>query len=340
MTTLARIRTKVRRLTGSPSPTQLTNAQIDENVNDFYQFDFPEHLRVTQLNEKFDFLLAPGRDLYELPENYAINNGSPIYIDGQLARYTEDQTEFYNWWPRNTQTGEVATGTGSATYNYTLSSTPILPGSFSTSGQRSNDVWFNMVDQGLSTQATSDVGTLRQLRSTYTGGTINYQTGAVEVIFPVPIESDGPIYASYETYSAGRPTSVLYFHTTAGLGRENAGFDFLDTITRRNIRVRPVPDKAYQMVMEVWRRPRKLEDELDAPILNEWWQLLAIGAAKKILEDRMDIDSVQNLLPQYHEQMSLCIYRTAVQYSTQRTATIYTEMMNNAGAYGWNHGIQ
>lgn len=338
MTTLGRIRTKVRRLTGSPSPNQLTDVQIDQYVNDFYQYDFPEHLRVTQLNDNYYILTEPGRDLYTIGENYAINNSSPVYIDGQLARFTEDQTEFYSWWPKLQQTLQVSTGTGTASYSFTLADTPILPGSFSTSGQQANDVWGNMVDVGYDGVASGPSGNLRQMNANpgNGGGTVTYATGAVSVTFPVAIATGSPIYASYESYVAGRPTSVLSFQSTDGIG----GRTVIPGLRRRQLRVRPVPDKVYQVDIQVWHRPVILESSGDSPILNEWWQLLAIGAAKKVLEDRMDTDGVQNLLPQYQEQMSLCINRTAVQYSSTRTATIYSQMMNNAGAFGWNNGVQ
>ena len=43
MADLQTIRTKVRRLTRSLSPAQLTDAQIDEYINTFVLYDFPEH---------------------------------------------------------------------------------------------------------------------------------------------------------------------------------------------------------------------------------------------------------------------------------------------------------
>ena len=66
MSTLATIRTKVRRLTGRPSPQQITDTQIDEYVNTFYQYDFPEHLRVFSNTSTFKFMTEANVAEYDL----------------------------------------------------------------------------------------------------------------------------------------------------------------------------------------------------------------------------------------------------------------------------------
>ena len=77
----------------------------------------------------------------------------------------------------------------------------------------------------------------------------------------------------------------------------------------------------------------------DSPALNEWWQYIAYGAAKKIFEDRLDMDSVQLILPEYKKQEALCLRRTLVQYANERTMTIYTEQTQPGRGYGgWGWG--
>ncbi len=72
------------------------------------------------------------------------------------------------------------------------------------------------------------------------------------------------------------------------------------------------------------------------PALNEWWQFIAYMAAKKIFEDRMDMDSVQLIMPEFRNQMNLCNRRTLIQYTNDRVATIYTDQTNYNGNNGWN----
>ena len=63
--TLAAIRTKIRRLTHSPSAALITDAQIDEYVNTFVLYDFPETLRLFSLRKTLTFYTEPNEDVYE-----------------------------------------------------------------------------------------------------------------------------------------------------------------------------------------------------------------------------------------------------------------------------------
>ena len=61
---LTAIRLKVRRLTRSPSVGQITDATIDEYVNTFIQYDFPEHLRLFSLKTVLEWFTQPNVDTY------------------------------------------------------------------------------------------------------------------------------------------------------------------------------------------------------------------------------------------------------------------------------------
>jgi hypothetical protein len=103
--------------------------------------------------------------------------------------------------------------------------------------------------------------------------------------------------------------------------------------------LRPVPDQPYQINFEAYVRPTYLMAENQVPQLEEWWQYIAYGAAKKIFEDRMDLESVALILPEYKKQETLCLRRTIVQYTNERTATIYTQQTGyNSGFGGWGWG--
>jgi hypothetical protein len=98
--------------------------------------------------------------------------------------------------------------------------------------------------------------------------------------------------------------------------------------------VRPVPDQPYKINMEVYTQPTELLSSGQSPDLQEWWQYIAYGASKKIFEDRMDLDSVQSIMPEFKMQERLCLRRSIVQQTSQRTSTIYTDQSSTAGAYG------
>lgn len=62
--TLAAIQTKVRRLTRTPSTAQLSVADLNEYINTFILYDFPEHLRLFDLRTTFTFTTQPFQDTY------------------------------------------------------------------------------------------------------------------------------------------------------------------------------------------------------------------------------------------------------------------------------------
>ena len=90
--------------------------------------------------------------------------------------------------------------------------------------------------------------------------------------------------------------------------------------------------------MEVDKRPSELLNGAQMPELSEWWQYIAYGAARKVLQDRMDMDTLAMIEPEYKKQESLVLRRTIVQQTTQRTSTIYTEQTAGAYGFGWWYG--
>jgi hypothetical protein len=124
-----------------------------------------------------------------------------------------------------------------------------------------------------------------------------------DITFLVAPDTSEAVYAQTYPYTAGKPTAVLF---------EDGSFTF-----------RPVPDKAYRIEVDVFQRPTALLDVDDTPELSQWWQYIAYGAAKKVFEDRMDIESVQAITPEFMRQRSLVLQRLVIQQSGERTATIY-----------------
>ena len=63
--TLTAIRIKIRRLTRSPSQALITDAQIDDYINTFVLYDFPESLRLSTFRTMLTFYTQPNIDTYE-----------------------------------------------------------------------------------------------------------------------------------------------------------------------------------------------------------------------------------------------------------------------------------
>lgn len=319
--TLNAIRIKVRRLTRSPSEAQLTDAQIDEYVNTFVQYDFPEHLRLFNLRQTHTFYTEANRDTYEtttLPghpledfKQIFLTVHDPVFVAGYQIQLSQNRNEFFNWWPFNNFIQRVGTADGaSITFSGTVTSVPILRNNVTFTAVNSIGVSFNLFDNGLGS-IIGDIGVGPNF--------IDYLTGNFTITFVTPPGPNEPIWAETVPYQAAQPTSMLFFNDT---------FTF-----------RPVPDKGYPVQLEVYRRPTELLAINQSPELQEWWQYIAYGAAKKVFEDRSDSDSVEQIMPEFKQQENLILRRTIVQQTKERTATIYTDSLQGVNAsYNWGQG--
>lgn len=94
--TLTAIRTKVRRLTRSPSAQQITNAEIDEYVNTFVLYDFPEHIRLNFLRRNLSFYTEPNIDSYRANtrQSLAEGDGTTTTFSGTLSDFPIFQNQF------------------------------------------------------------------------------------------------------------------------------------------------------------------------------------------------------------------------------------------------------
>ena len=104
--------------------------------------------------------------------------------------------------------------------------------------------------------------------------------------------------------------------------------------------LRPVPNQPYAITFDVYVRPTELLSSNQSPDLEEYWQYIAYGAARKIFQDRLDMDSVALIDPEFRLQQNLVNRRTIVQNTNERAATIYTQTLSNSGGYngGWGWG--
>jgi hypothetical protein len=350
-TTLQTIQTKVRRLTRSPSESQLTTADLQQYINTFVVYDFPEHLRTFNLRQTYTFVCNPFQDeyptdvdsfagvttnpLYDFQNKY-ISVHPPFYIAGYQAFYTQSREQFYGIYPfTNSIQATSLTGNG-ITQSFSGNLQVLLGAVGGGAVLLKNNVLFSSIDANGNGLALADV----PLTSLVTGNQttegnlyvpqtqpaippttadfdannyINYVTGDFVITFPTPPAANAPINIQSVPSIVALPQAVLYYNNTFFL--------------------RPVPDQPYNINLEVYARPTYLMETTSNPQLNEWFQYIAYGAAKKIFEDRMDMDSVQMIMPEYKKQETLCLRRTLVQYANERTATIYTEQTGGP----WNN---
>ena len=334
MATLQDIRTKVRRLTRSPSTTQLLDADIDTYINTFVLYDFPEHLRLFSLRTNLKFYCTPNVDVYDTTtavptdplynfKNNYISVHDPVYIAGYQTIFSQSQEQFFSIYPKlNTLLDTGLRGDG--VNNYFIGTLPTIP-------VLQNNVTFTSVDgagNALILQDRPIVGTaggnLVQPNGVFVDlfDVINYVTGVFGLVFTAPPANGATIWAEVVPYIASMPRAVLFYD--------------------EKFTIRPIPDKAYPIEMEAYIRPTALLNGTDVPYMEQWWQYIAYGAAKKVFEDRMDMDSIQAIMPEFKTQELLVLRTTISQQTVERTATIYTEQTSlgqGGSGWGWGSGL-
>ena len=317
MSTLANIRTKVRRLTGRPSPQQITDTQIDEYINTFYLYDMPEHLRLFSEETVFEFMTEANVDTYDMRTltfftgedtipavDAFINIKPPVYVAGYQSFWSQDREQFFRIYPALAQIESSVLGNGTTgPYTTTLANIPLLQSQVTVGAIDDTDVAVN----GIDTPTDRTLGTWTQINTNTTlTGSVNYITGALSVTFPNAIPTNNEVTFTAVPYQPNRPQALLFYNNV--------------------ITLRPVPDKSYLVQVNAYKRPTLLVDSGDFPILRQWWQYLAYGASKKIFEDSQYPEGISAIMSGFKEQENLVLRRTIVERTNSRTATIYTEM--------------
>lgn len=334
--TLDAIRTKVRKLTRSLSESQLSTIQLDDYINTFILYDFPEHLRLFNLKETFSFYTEPYIDTYDTVtapptsplfnfKNKYLTVHPPVYIAGYQAWFCESRNQFFGVYPLTnsiSNIGQSGNGINTNFQGVVNSQQSNLSG---ISGQQivllRNNVLFSSIDSNgnglalIDLPATATTGIMIVPNDpSIPYGTIDYVTGVFNITFPSAPGAGQPIFSQTIPSSPALPQAMLFYDGKFTL--------------------RPVPDQPYKITMDVYVRPTELLNNFDEPKLQEWWQYIAYGASRKVFQDRMDLESIALIEPEYKMQEMLIQRRTIVQQTSQRSSTIYTDQLNSAGAYG------
>ena len=363
--TLQDIQIKVRRLTRSPSSAQLSDDDLNNYINTFVVYDFPEHLRMFNLRTTFTFICNAFQDEYNTDtvsfagattnqlynfQNIYLSVHDPVYIAGYQSFYSQSREQYFGIYPKVNNIASIGlTGNGitqsfTGVINYQQAINNIPQNSNQPAVLLKNQVLFDSVDVNGLGIALIDV----PLVDTTTGfqtiegnlyppnalptsvpttvdldpaNTINYLTGQYTITFNTPPAAGQLINSQVVPQICSLPQALMFYD--------------------QKFVLRPVPDQPYRVQFEAYVRPTALLQENQSPELEEWWQYIAYGAAIKVLQDRMDLDTVNLLMPEFNKQQRLCLRRTIVQYTNERVATIYTEQTSfgpGSGAWGWGGG--
>lgn len=324
LSTLEQIRIKIRRLTRSPSSSQITDTEIDNYVNTFVLYDFPQEIKIDSLKRILSFYTSPYIDKYENnttdPEHplYNFKNKyslitTPVYIAGYQAYFTKSLQDFYNMYPKKQFVQQVATGDGiTSVFDDTLTGIPVLR----------NEVGFSSVDINGNPLIVYDDGNgnlIGDVAGVLGDNTIDYITGEYELEFDIAPATGEEIWSSTYIYNPSRPNAVLLYDDV--------------------FYIRPIPDKTYKIEIETLIRPTELLDATDQPEISQWWQYISYGAAIKIYQDRSNVEGVAELMREFQRQERMVLRKTISSLADERTSTIFVQQTNiNSNLEGNRNG--
>jgi hypothetical protein len=149
--------------------------------------------------------------------------------------------------------------------------------------------------------------------------TINYMTGAITgLVFNEPIPEGTTIQIQYNPKQFSIPLAIMFWQNQFTLC--------------------PTPDQGYTIELTCYRQPIQAllaANTTSNPELSEWWEILAVGASKKIFEERLDSDGVVFIDKMLRERYDIIETRTYAQIGQQRISTLYTDQLTeNYGSNG------
>lgn len=342
--TLQAIRTKIRKLTGSGTSLQLTDATIDDYINSFYLYDFPAQFRSLKLKDKYTFNTIRGIDTYAFDSQNYTTIEQPVYcMKREIALFNNPWPFFgvnYNW---QYQTNFAIGNNTAGPYSGYTQAKPIIrsvnnnpantqqstPGQIPYPVSRVQNILITANVSNGSTLNVTDcenanptLGTL--IGDCIAGGTINYETGYISnLTFTSAVPAGANIQIQFNPTQLSIPLSILFF--------------------QNQFTLRPVPDRGYTIELIAYRQPSQALFNTPAgqglPELVEWWETLAFGAAKKVFQDRLDMDGVGMMEQFLLQAYSLNETRTYAQLGKQSVSTIYKDQIaQNYGSTGLGFG--
>lgn len=347
---------KIRRLTGSSDTQQLPDVAptatlvnpypvgIVDYINSFYLYDLPAQFRSLKLKDKLTFNTIQGIDTYAFNSEQFTTVEMPCYCAKREIKLFNDPWSFYgvnfNW---QNQENFTSSNGGAGPFIGTCQATPLIRSINNVPSNVTGTPNIPGVSQGYSGYPSSRVQNILITANTATStlnitddgngnligdigagvNTIDYISGAINVTFSAVIPQGNAIVIQYNPVVLNIPLSILFF--------------------QNQFTLRPVPDKGYTIELIAYRQPTQAltatANQTGTPELSEWWELLAVGAAKKIFEDRLDADGVALMDKMLQERYQVAYTRTYAELGKQRVSTIFSDQLTgNYGSSGWGFG--
>ncbi len=224
---LTQIISKIRNITGTPSALQLSDSQITDYINTYYQFTMPFELKEQRNFQPYNFNTFANVDSYTVSS--AFQTDEPMaYANGFPLVFYQDRDIFFQDWPQQYTQDQVSTGTGTIIpITGTTQASPVMQNTFYiTDGtQIISDVGSTVAGEVIALgsnsvgayaailnnfpiqpgtlqitaggQTVQDNGVGGLVSGSTPAGTIVYATGVISVTFPAVVGFSVSILADY-----------------------------------------------------------------------------------------------------------------------------------------------
>ncbi len=326
--TLADIMAKFRFLTASETSNQITDASIRFLVASFYENDLPAEFRSLKLADIYTFDTIRGIGVYAFDNVNYTTVQAPARIAKRNVYFTDDiscfngyDTYYSQQFIQNFPLGDGTIGP----YSFTTQNMPILrsvnndPTTLAYATGRVQNILITAYNTTNTFNVTDDgVGNL--VGDCLPGGMINYETGAVTNLnFTGTITPGNNISIEYLPIQYRQPISILFYQGQFSLF--------------------PIPDRGYTVEIQAYRTPNQVllqtPADVGIPELKEWWELIAVGAAKKFYENKLDTDGIAMMDKMLFEHYAIVEARTYAQIGQDQVRTIYTDQINGGSYNGY-----
>lgn len=300
--TLATIRAKVRKITGRPLTSQISDEDIDDYIDNYYKYVLPLQTESTFFDKFSDDAGFTGTTSlnvgeYALPAD-VISIKKPVIFDGEEIPLSFDLQKFLLDFPPGSRVGLVTEDSIQALlsiFSYTALQPPIVISSVT------------VTDSTGTPQVVTDDGSGAFIGDVdvQNTGSIDYDTGVMS--FTWAATSTNPVTITYTSdlilNTPGRPTHALLWE--------------------RQLWFRPLPDdnngSNYTFEAAILDTPATMATDETQPVDGLYGPTLAYGASIDLFKDNGEAEQAAEILPILEGYISL-IFRKDVVAEIGRSA--------------------
>ena len=309
---LSELRTKVRSLIGRPSTSQISDADLNDLINDYYQNMFPLEVQDDRLNGFVtQVLAATDSGDYTLAEN-VLRVNEPVTVNGVEIELYLRLGQFFELFPKDTGSAFVISDAGAALAIGTSSAAAVKNGAFYFSVD-GHSYYKATAETALSgdTVPQNKYGAWRL--ECATDGTISivaaadnatgYATAALAI---AALENESSQRACMG-YVTAINTAGTFIPGTTELSAAGVTDTYTDgfhssrqsplaaLISDQTLYVRPKPDQFYELKAPCLLKPDALSGDSSVPIDVRWGLAIAYGAAIEYLIEKGQTDKASDL---------------------------------------------